>query len=359
MNKLCRLVKKYFFNTMLCCLQAYVLITGSGCATSEIQPQDPGLLLRDDRPVWPPPPQKAKVKYLTSISRSSDTGIKKSWAKRTLDAFFGKEESYDILLNPYGISAYSDKIYVTDTGARLLHVFDMKNNKYFHINKTESEEFLSPIGIAVDSNEEIYMTDSMLRKVFVFDKTGKYLREIGNPELFKRPTGIAIDEERIYIVDTHGHHVLVFNKKDSHFIFSFGKNGIRQGDFNYPTNIFIDKNRYLYITDAMNFRVQIFDRDGNFLSSFGKLGNGSGNLSKPKGIAADSEGHIYVADAHFDNIQIFERDGRLLLALGKTGSGKGEMILPAGIFIDDKDKIYVADSFNRRIQIFQYLKEKM
>jgi len=68
----------------------------------------------------------------------------------------------------------------TDTGARLLHVFDMKNNKYFQIRKTESEEFLFTIGIAVDSNEEIYMTDSMLRKVFVFDKTGKYLREIGN-----------------------------------------------------------------------------------------------------------------------------------------------------------------------------------
>jgi sugar lactone lactonase YvrE len=307
--------------------------------------------------VWPAPPQTPRIQLLTCISTPADLGINKSWVKRTIDTLFGKEELQEILLRPYGVYVNSGKLYVTDPGARILHVFDFRKKNYFSIRDTGSEEFQSPIGVAADNNGEIYMTDSMLKKVLVFNSEGEYLRAIGSSDEFKRPTGIAISGDRVYIIDTHAHHVLIYNKY-GRFLFSFGKNGSQKGEFNYPTNIFIDKNGILYITDSMNFRVQIFDRDGNFLSTFGKLGDGSGDLSKPKGIAVDSEGHIYVADALFDTVQIFNRDGKLLLGFGNTGKEQGRMILPAGVFIDQDDRIYLADSYNRRIQVFQYLKEK-
>ncbi|MEW6215347.1 MAG: 6-bladed beta-propeller [Nitrospirota bacterium] len=335
-----------------------IIIAVVGCAGTEFEIRNSEFGIRNSDLVWPPPPQTPRIQYLGSISGPSDIGVKKSWFKRTIDSIFGKEGIEEMILRPYGVFADSDRIYVTDPGTHLLHVFDMKERRYLQIKKVKGEELISPIGVAVDRNGEIYLSDSVLKRVLVFDKEGKYLREIGTPELFIRPAGIAIDEDRIYTIDTHGHRVLVFAKKDGTFLFSFGKNGTEKGDFNYPTNIFIGRDRLLYITDSLNFRVQIFNRDGNFLSAFGKHGDGSGDFSKPKGIAADSEGHIYVADAHFDNVQIFDRDGRLLLGFGNTGRGKGEMILPAGVFIDEKDRVYVADSYNNRIQIFQYLKEK-
>ncbi|MEW6570030.1 MAG: 6-bladed beta-propeller [Nitrospirota bacterium] len=337
-----------------------MIAISSGCATMpsvDISSSEPGLQSLKPGLVWPPPPQTPRIQYLRSIKSPSDIGLRKSLFRKTLEAISGKEEIEGILLRPYGIYVYSDKIYATDPGIHCLHVFDTKKRKYFKITDIKGKELISPIDVAVDKDENIYLSDSVLKRVSVFDKDRNYKREIGTPEAFQRPTGLAIDDERIYVLDTLAHCVLVFNRNDGKLLFQFGKNGVDRGDFNYPAHIFI-KNKQIYVTDAMNFRIQIFDRDGNFIFSFGRHGDGSGDFSKPKGIAVDSEGHIYVADAHFDNVQIFDKDGRLLLAFGNTGRGKGEMILPADVFIDETDKIYVADSYNNRIQVFQYLKAK-
>jgi DNA-binding beta-propeller fold protein YncE len=284
--------------------------------------------------------------------------MKKSWLRKTMDTLMGKDETVEMLLRPYGVFADAARIYVTDPGTRLLHVFDMKARKYLKIKQADKKELLSPIGVAVDINGDIYLSDSVLKRIFLFNREGKYLKDIGSDEVFIRPAGIALDGERLYVVDTHGHRIGVFSKTDGSFLFSFGKDGSRKGDFHYPTNIFIGKDGLLYIADSMNFRVQIFDRDGHFISTFGKHGDGSGDFSKPRGIAVDSDGHVYVVDALFDTVQVFDKDGRLLLAFGKTGREKGEMILPAGLFIDGEDRIYAADSYNNRVQIFQYMKNK-
>ena len=93
-----------------------------------------------------------------------------------------------------------------------MHIFELAGKNYFRIRKFHGEALLSPIGIAVDKGD-IYLTDSILKKVFVFDKKGNPLKEIGKPETFIRPTGIAVDEDRIYVVDTHGNRVSVFAKE--------------------------------------------------------------------------------------------------------------------------------------------------
>jgi DNA-binding beta-propeller fold protein YncE len=338
-----------------CCIILIILVA---CATSDLETLSLDPIGAPTGPVWPPSPQTTRVQYTKSVSGPSDIGIKKSWFKKTIDTLLGKDEAVELLLRPYGVFADYERIYVADPGSRLLHVFDIRRKEYFTIHEAGKDEFISPIGVAADKNGDIYLSDSLLKRVFVFDRDGKYLRAIGSADLFIRPAGIAIDEERLYVVDTHGHKIVAFSKRDGSLLFNFGKNGSGKGAFNYPTNIFIAKDGLIYISDSMNFRVQIFDKQGHFISMFGKHGDGSGDLSKSRGIAVDSDGNVYVADALFDAVQIFNKDGRLLLAFGKTGRGNGQMILPAGLFIDDRDKIYVADSYNNRVQIFQYLKEK-
>jgi DNA-binding beta-propeller fold protein YncE len=345
-------------NVIIFCFACFLSLIAGGCATTEMPSSFSETHVMDSLLVWPPSPQTPRIQYLGSLSKPADLGMQHSWFSRVLDTVFGTEKRQGVMLRPFGVFADADRIYVTDPGVYLLHVFDLKGKRYFQIKNVGDQKLVSPVGIAVDEHKKIYLSDSVLRKVFQFNKDGEYLREIGSSQIFLRPTGIAVDEDRVYVVDTLGHKILVFSKEHGTLLFTFGKKGGLEGSFNYPTNIFIGKDKHLYITDSMNFRVQIFDRDGNVVYYFGKAGDGSGNFSKPKGIAVDSEGHIYVADAHFDTIQIFDKDGRLLLVFGKSGTGGGEMTLPAGVFIDNQDKIYVADSFNKRIQIFQYLKEK-
>jgi hypothetical protein len=328
-----------------------ILVTS--CSTTTLELNNSQLLSPETVLVWPPPPQTPRIRYLGSISCPADLGIKKSWIKRSVETIFGKEETEETFLRPFGVFSQADILYVTDTNGKSLHIFDIKNINYSRI----FHQFASPIGVAVDSNRKIYITDSVLKRVFIYNEQGKYLGDVGSRDLFMRPTGICIDDERVYIIDTICHCVLVFNKKNYEFLFTFGSNGTQSGEFNYPVDIFLGRDNLLYITDSMNFRVQIFNREGHFLSSFGKQGDGTGDFSKMKGIAVDSEGHIYVVDADFDVVQIFDKEGRLLLVFGGRGINKGQFFLPTDIFIDEKDRIYVADSYNSRVQIFQYIKE--
>jgi DNA-binding beta-propeller fold protein YncE len=332
---------------------AFFLLILGGCASSELSMQKM-MHLSVSSIFWPPPPQVPRIQYVGSLENAGDTEEPKSWFGRAIETIAGKTEAVPIMLRPYGVFAGGGRMYVTDPGSSALYIFDLKNEKYFQVTRAQ-EDLISPIGVAADGDGTIYLSDSVLRTIFVFDREGKYVREIGSPEILTRPAGIALSGDRLYVVDTHAHQVLAFMKKDGKLLFRFGRNGVGKSEFNYPTNIFIDRNGLLYITDSMNFRIQIFDKDGNFVSAFGKIGDGAGDFSKPKGIAVDSDGHIYVADAQFANVQIFDRDGRILLAFGKTGRGIGEMLLPAGIFIDKQNRIYVADSYNNRVQIFQYL----
>ncbi len=106
---------------------------------------------------------------------------------------------------------------------------------------------------------------------------------------FKRPTGIAIDNEthEIYVTDTLRDKVYIL---DSHgtVLRSIGQHGGENGEFNYPTELLV-KNGVLAVVDAMNFRVQNFDRKGAYEGTIGSLGDSSGTMFRPKGIGLDSE----------------------------------------------------------------------
>jgi DNA-binding beta-propeller fold protein YncE len=326
------------------------------CATLERDVQTPQSA-NDSDIFWPSAPQKPRIRFIQSVSNSGDIGLKKTWIRKTLDSLLGREELEDAMLRPYGVAAFLNKIYITDPGLSLIHFFDLEKKKYGTIDNAGGKELVSPLGVAVDVKGDVFVTDSILKGVFVFSDSGNFIKIIGSADLFLRPTGIAVDDSRVYVVDTLKHQILVFSKKDGTLLFQIGQNGTNIGDFNYPTHIFVSKDKKIYVTDSLNFRVQIFDIDGKFLASFGRLGDALGDLSKPKGIAVDSENHIYVVDSQFDNIQIFDEAGKLLLVVGSTGRSPGKLLLPSGIFIDNQDRIYVADSYNKRIQIFQYLRE--
>ena len=112
-------------------LSCVILATG-GCATSGLgnNSMEPGPASHDL--FWPSPPQPPRIRYVGSISSSSDVGVKESWLRKTLGRVFGEKESDTKMLRPYGVYADSERIYVTDPGISVLHIFDMKEKKYFY-----------------------------------------------------------------------------------------------------------------------------------------------------------------------------------------------------------------------------------
>ena len=309
-----------------------------------------------DKPlVWPDPPERPRIKYIGSISTEADLKKKLSWSQGLTSLIFGKKD-IGVLLCPYAVAADPDnRVFVADVSAAALHIFDLNTREYKQISDTgEREKLMNPVGLAL-VDDEIYIVDSQLRKVFVFDKEGRYKFSFGHGQL-ERPSGIAYspNEDLIYVSDSAQHVINIF-RRNGKLMLQFGSRGAGDGMFNFPTHLWVDAQGQLYVSDTLNYRIQIFTSEGKFVRMFGSQGDRPGFFAHPCGVATDSFGHIYVTDRQFENVQIFDSIGRLLMVLGSEGSEPGSFWLPAGIFIDKQNKIFVADSFNKRIQIFEFL----
>ena len=314
------------------------------------QPAPPDLLLQGGR----------KLTFERAFSSQRDVlGKPKLWTK-LLNAVAGEPE-YRMIVRPYSIAVDSHgRAIVTDPGAAGVHIFDFEHHRYKFLERREKEKdaMLTPQCVALDAQDNIYVTDSESGKIFVFDADGKYRRALGSLKggegYFKRPTGIAVDSaaQRIYVSDTLRDKIYVLDMQGQ-VLQTIGKHGQDQGQFYYPTELHLDHDNLL-VVDAMNFRVQWFGRNGDAEGTMGQIGDSVGHMFRPKGVAIDSEDHVYVVDGLSGMVQVFDRQGRLLYYFGKRGTALGEFQLPAGLFIDRNDRVFVVDSFNRRVQVFDY-----
>ena len=315
-----------------------------------VEPKPPDLLLEGGR----------KLHYERSFSSEKEVEGKRGFFTKLVDVVIG-EPDHPHLVRPYGIAVDSrGRAIVTDPGANGIHIFDFENHKYKFLERRDKgrESMRTPQCVAVDAQDNIYVSDSEAGKIFVFAPGGKFKRAIGSLKggegYFKRPTGIAVDSaaNRIYLTDTLRDKVFVLDM-DGAVLETIGKRGNGPVEFNLPTEVLV-RDQDLFVVDAMNFRVQFLNRSGGFETEVGRIGDSSGSMFRPKGIAVDSEAHLYVVDGLWGVVQVFDRQGRLLYYFGAHGKGLGEFQLPAGLFIDHEDRLFVVDSYNRRVQVFRY-----
>jgi DNA-binding beta-propeller fold protein YncE len=337
----------------LCLAGLALLVSCAGCARNRGDLFFPP----DALVVWPEPPEQPRIRYLGTLSTEADLKREASWVQGFGELIFGKDD-VGVLLAPYAVALDSDgRMFVTDAAGAVVHIFDLKSRRYRQFADLVGQERLArPVGLTIAGNW-IYVVDSKLRKVCVFDKSGRFVFSFGAGR-FERPSGIAYSpgDKTVYVADTAGHTIYAFTGSGK-FIQQIGARGIGPGAFNFPTHLWVDKAGTLYVSDTLNYRVQMFNSEGQFLRMFGRQGDRPGYFAHPCGIATDGFGNIYVTDRQFENVQIFNSQGEILMAFGQEGTAPGQFWLPASIFIDDRNRIYVADSFNKRIQVFELLEK--
>ena len=315
-------------------------------------------------PVFPMPPDEARFIYERTLFSSADV-VKEDKNADMRRMLTGEPRVGEGMAKPYGVAAYKGRIYVSDTAIRAIVVFDIPGQRFFKIGDDENDargKLLAPFGLEVDANGNLYVVDAGSKSVKVYDPDGKYLRELARGAGFSRPTGIAVDAggARVYVVDIGGvnsdeHKVRVFDAQTGAHVLDIGKRGSEPGEFNLPRDVSIGMDGLLYVVDGGNFRVQVFQPDGKFLRVFGAIGRQGGQFSRPKEVAVGPDGNIYVVDTAFGNFQIFDVEGRLLLAVGSRSEveGMAKFMLPAGIAIDGDGRVYMADQFFRKIEVFR------
>lgn len=186
--------------------------------------------------------------------------------------------------------------------------------------------------------------------------TQEWLKDIGmagsGEGQFLWPGGLAVDgDENLYVTDQAAHKIVIFDKEGA-FLGKWGDAGSKAGQLNKPSGIEFDNEGNLYVVDTRNNRVQKFTQEGKFLAAFGQEGRSEGQFRMPWGVTVDKQGDVYVADWGNDRVQKFSPEGRYLATLGRPGSGKGELSHPADVAVDRDGDVYVADWGNERVVIF-------
>jgi DNA-binding beta-propeller fold protein YncE len=211
--------------------------------------------------------------------------------------------------------------------------------------------------MAADKEGNLYVSDTLNRRVQKFDKDGNFLLEFRPKGIDKGGLTFGVDVDKdgnvyVVVVDDDGGGIQKFNKYGNH-IKSFEGGGL---------DIAVDDKGNIY--SVCEDMVIKYNRKGKISLRFGKKGSGDGEFDEAMGIEIDNEGNIYIADSGNARIQKFDSRGKFLMKFGKKAKlpedpiaalkyeyKGGEFCAPTDVAVDNEGNIYVTDAF-RRIQKF-------
>lgn len=345
-------------------LMALSLVLLAGCAVVDADKQANSR--KKENLLWPAPPDQPRFKFEAALRSAADI-VKETQDMQLRRQFTGMADTsrMPVIDKPAGIAARNGLVYVADPLAKGITVFDLRRRKLFRFGQREPNVLEKPQAVAVDAAGQVYVLDSALRKVMVFDNLGLFVYSINVAKGFTNPVAVAVSPggETVYVVDRgdigNADHKVVALAPDGSERFRLGPRGREEGKFNIPLAAAVGADGTLYVADAGNFRIQAFDASGKFLSAFGRPGAEPGSFSRPRSIALDPEGNIYVSDAGFNNVQIFNPAGQLLMPLGGLSRepGAGNYALIAGVAVDDKNFLYVVDHYFNKIEVYSRLSD--
>jgi hypothetical protein len=315
------------------------VVSSFGCATGNSTDWGPVF--------YPPPPQRPRIQFLTSISGAEDV---EEPANLLMTFLVGNLTANRRFRKPTSIAAHAGVIYVADPGWDTVLVLDLNERTFESIGDRGMGKLQVPVAVTVDASGNKFVADSGRNQVVQFNERNEFVRAYGNPETLK-PTGVAVNDEFIYVVNRKKHRIEVYDRLSKQRVLDFGGYGTREGQFNIPTSLSRRDDGHLFVTDSANFRIQEFDDQGGFIRAYGFLGDGPGTFARPRGSAVDQDGHLYVTDAAFENVQIWDTDNaQVLLAFGGSGVAPGNLYLPGSVHIDyelvDYFRDYVDSDFD-------------
>ena len=210
----------------------------------------------------------------------------------------------------------ADRLFVSDGKLRHVLIFNSKHE----IEGQIVEGLVDPVGLAIDNeNRFLYVVDEQQDQVFVYDADSlKLLRKLGpvvppakkhtmtGPGEFSAPTNVAVDSDgNVYVTDTLNSRVEMFDS-DGNFISTFGKAGDGPGYFFRPKGIAIDSDGHIWVADQYQDRVQVYNREGQLLTYIGDThANGPGQFKALVGIAIDKQNRVFTTEQYPGRMQMF------------------------------------------------------
>jgi hypothetical protein len=293
---------------------------GAAGPTSDVQPV-----------FFPPPPDTARIQFLTRFSGAKDFG---GSGRSFLDRITGEREEQPEIRKPYGIGVGPGRIYVCDIRLPGIDVIDLAAQTFEVFQPTGEGSLHNPVSCAVDpADGRLFVADPDRRQVVVFSRELQYLAAFGDGEGIE-PLDVEVHENLVWVTDIGQGKVRAYDRATYAPVLEFPD--VEPADsawLRQPVSIAVSEGE-VFVSDGLQFTVKVYDTEGNLRRTIGRLGRGPGQFSRQKGIALDRSGYLYVVDASFQNVQIFSREGSVLTFFGGPYRGPGYLYMPATVAVD-------------------------
>ena len=247
-----------------------------------------------------------------------------------------------------------------------------------------------PLGVAVDSAGNLFISDSNNYRVRKVDTNGVITTVAGTgargsggdggaatSAQFSLPAGITLDGAgNLFIADNGSNRVRKVAKNGIITTvagtgtagFSGDGGAATSAQLSGPYGVTSDNKGNLFITDLNNHRVRKVATNGIITTvagtgTAGFSGDGgaatSARLNSPTDIAFDSAGNFFIADFFGNRVRKVATNGIITTVAG-TGtagfSGDGgaatsaQLNSPYGVAVDSADNLFVADTYNSRVR---------
>ena len=195
----------------------------------------------------------------------SDAGLASIFiydAKGKFRGYLGKHQRESYFETPVGIAidTATGRTYVCDAGRDMVIALDRKGHVVAHFGKrgggTEPGEFRKPTQVATNGSA-LMVLDTGNQRLQIFDMKGHFRSQIKLAEVDEND-GLAVDREgNIYVAQSFLNRIQVFDRSGQP-LYRLGKSGARAGEFAAPSGLWVDPKDGLYVADAGNHRVQQF-----------------------------------------------------------------------------------------------------
>jgi DNA-binding beta-propeller fold protein YncE len=183
-------------------------------------------------------------------------------------------ESSSYFWGPRGIAVDSQgRVFVADTGNKRIVVFD-SDGKYlteFGTPGLDPGQFDEPVGVAVANDGTVYVTDTWNQRIQSFipsEDGGVYfplqqwdVNAWFGQSLDNKPF-IAVDaENNVFITDPEGYRVIEFTGSGQ-FVRTWGDFGVGPAELGLPSGIAVAPDGNIWVTDAGNNRILRYSLPG-------------------------------------------------------------------------------------------------